>query len=285
MQKHVSFIPRLSAIITLWLVILVTPAWPQSSATTERPDLKRIFDVSGVNGGIIVYDLHKDISYIYNPVRVRTGYLPASTFKILNSLIALEVGVVKDTKQQLLKGNSEILLFEGKPLLPDECNNSITMQIAFSKSCIQIYQAIAREIGIDRYKKFIGEINYGNANVESASAESFWLSGNFNITAEQQVKFLKEFYLDKLPFSKKTTHQVKELMLIEQTQSYTLRGKTGYSYAATPRIGWFVGWLEHGDDAYIFAMNIDIEKKEQLQYRIKITKESLASLGFYANPQ
>ena len=59
-------------------------------------EIEASFSKRDINGCFILYDLVNDASIIYNPKRARQKFLPASTYKILNSLIALECEVIED---------------------------------------------------------------------------------------------------------------------------------------------------------------------------------------------
>ncbi len=70
----------------------VQPRLPvEHSVATERPDLGRFF--AGVEGTFVLLDAQTRRIIRYNPERARTRFLPASTYKIPNTLIALETGV------------------------------------------------------------------------------------------------------------------------------------------------------------------------------------------------
>ena len=56
----------------------------------------RNFQDLDVEGSILIYDLNSEQIYQHNRDRNATAFLPASTFKILNSLISLETGVIPD---------------------------------------------------------------------------------------------------------------------------------------------------------------------------------------------
>ena len=66
------------------------------SKIAQRVDFQQHFANLGINGSIIVYDLNRDSFYQHNPSRNNTAFLPASTYKIPNSLIALETGVINN---------------------------------------------------------------------------------------------------------------------------------------------------------------------------------------------
>ena len=89
-----------------FLIILITSSFicftskGQNSIDSKKniytPDLKLILDSSNVIGSIMVYDAQKQLYYSNDFKWANTGRLPASTFKIVNSIIALETGVVED---------------------------------------------------------------------------------------------------------------------------------------------------------------------------------------------
>ncbi|MBP0009238.1 penicillin-binding transpeptidase domain-containing protein, partial [Roseofilum sp. Belize Diploria] len=51
------------------------------------------------NGSIVIYDSNNDRTYQYNSTRNKTAFNPASTFKILSSLIVLESNVIPSSVQ------------------------------------------------------------------------------------------------------------------------------------------------------------------------------------------
>jgi len=59
-------------------------------------ELEAIFKKSNINGTLVLSSLDNEKNYIYNTKRALTQYIPASTFKIPNTLIALQEQVIKD---------------------------------------------------------------------------------------------------------------------------------------------------------------------------------------------
>ena len=45
-----------------------------------------------------------------------------------------------------------------------------------------------------------------------------------------------------------------------------------------PQVGWYVGYLERGGNAYFFAINMDINKPDDAKARINITKSILGDM-------
>src|SRR5262245_49877223 len=74
---------------------------------TERTDLEAVFAENSVAGTFVLYDVGADHLTLVNGGRAKTRFVPASTFKIANTIIALETGVVKD--------ENEIIPYGGRP--------------------------------------------------------------------------------------------------------------------------------------------------------------------------
>jgi len=249
----------------------------------ERPDLESIFEERKTTGALVVYDVTRDMTLVYNPSRAATEYSPASTFKIFNSLIALETAVINNVDTDLIPGDGKVFEVNGKSFLPAICNGPVRLRVAFANSCIPAYQEIARRVGAERYRQYLAAARYGNQD-HSGPVDGFWLTGDLRISAYQQIEFLKRLVRETLPFSAATYAQVKDIMMVERTPMHTLRGKTGYVYTAQPAIGWWVGWVERGPETHLFAMNIDLLGPEHGKARTDITKEALRKLGILWQP-
>jgi beta-lactamase class D len=154
---------------------------------------------------------------------------------------------------------------------------------AFRASCVPCYQEVARKIGAERMKEYLAKLDYGKMIVDSSDIDLFWLEGESKITPEQQVDFLARFYFSKLPVSPRTTDIMKEILVIEKTDSYTLSGKTGWSIRSGNNNGWFVGYIEREGKVYFFAANIDPEIEFNMDLfgviRTQITMQALKKLG------
>lgn len=246
------------------------PAPADSSHVTLRPDFEKFFAKYGAEGCFVMYDL-KEGSYVrYNPARCDEGFLPASTFKIFNSLVALETGVAPDEHM--------ILRWDGvkRGGAWDEDHD---MRMAFKNSTVWYYKEIARRIGEKRMQYYIDREGYGNRNI-GGGIDAFWLNGEMRITANQQIELLKKLHAGELGFSKRTMEIVRDIMEIEKTRKYTLRGKTGWAQGDFGNVGWLVGWVEKGDDVYFFATNISSTEEDfpMVEARKYVTYGILRSL-------
>lgn len=236
----------------------------------ERPDFGKYFQQTGVKGTFLLYDLKKNQYFVYDAQRANTRFIPASTFKIFNSLVALETGAVQD--------ENEVLKWDGVKRDFPEWNQDQTMRMAIKYSTVWFYQEMARRVGQERMQRYIDLVNYGNRDI-SGGIDQFWLQGGLRISPKEQIDFLVKLYRDELPFSKRTIATVKDILINEKTDDYVLRGKTGWAWQFTPQVGWYVGYLERAGNAYFFAINMDITKPDDTKARISITKGILGDLG------
>lgn len=241
-----------------------------SQKSTEI-DFKKHFDKYGVDGCFVLYN-QSDNEYIrYNSNLCDSGYIPASTFKIPNSLIALEEGVIKDTTQ--------IVKWDGHEWPNKSWNQDQTLKTAMKYSCIWVYFKFSEQIGIDKYYKYVNSFDYGNKDLTGPPTR-FWLAGLFRISANQQIDFLRKVYNYKLPVSKKSIDIVKEIIVLEQSDTYKLSGKTGGGLITDKDyIMWLVGYIEKDNKPYFYAMNFksnDFSKTNQARY--EITKDILREL-------
>lgn len=253
-------------------VLAVKSTLAQKSARSnwqERPDFGKYFQQAGVNGTFLLYDPKQDKYLVYNPKRANTPFVPASTFKIFNSLVALETGVIQD--------ENKVIKWDGVKRDFPEWNKDQTMRTAIKGSVIWFYQELARRIGQERMQHYINLVNYGNRDI-SGGIDRFWLDGGLRTTAPQQIDFLVKLYQNQLPFSQRTMNIVKDIIINEKTNSYALRGKTGWATGVTPQLGWYVGYLERGNDVYFFALNLDVVKPSDMKARLEITKSILRDL-------
>lgn len=236
----------------------------------ENAELAKLFQERGVEGTIVISSLDGKIEYVHSDKRAETRLVTASTFKIPNSLIALEERVINDEK--------EAIKWDGKDSGFAACNKDQNLQTAFSNSCVWFYQELARRIGAGKYKEHLKKLDYGNQKI-TPELTTFWLAGDLMITPREQIEFLKKLYADKLPYRPDTLQTVKRIMINEQTPDFTLRAKTGWAIQLQPQIGWFVGYIETKGQVWFFATNIVITNNSDLALRKEIAMAALKSKG------
>lgn len=184
---------------------------------------------------------------------------PASTFKIINLLIALETGVIKD-ENEVIKwpGKTDTSLYGYRP----EIYKDMTVKRAFEVSAGWAFIELSKKIGKERYRHYLKACRYGNGDL-SRNDPDFWNFGPFKISPRNQVEFLISVYEEKLPFSKRNFAILKRVMITEQTNDYTIRSKTGWTRLDGNDYGWWTGYLEKKNNVYFFATRLVKERKTQ----------------------
>ena len=236
----------------------------------EDPDIARLFSEAGVEGTMVITTLDGGEAYVHNEARAERRFSAASTFKIFNTLIALDEGA--------LSGLDEVIRWDGRVHDLPDWNQDHTLKSAYATSCVWCYQELARRIGADRYREHLAGADYGQIQ-EPFEETTFWLDGSLTISAREQVSFLRQVILRTLPYAASSYDGLRAVMLVEQGEDYSLRAKTGWVARSTPQIGWYVGYIERPGVTWIFAMNIDMGGKADLPLRPALTRSSLKAKG------
>lgn len=247
----------------------------------DTVNLKRYF--GEFEGGFSMYDLSTKTYTKYNPIHCATRFSPCSTFKIANSLIGLQTGVIPDTAF-VIKYDSIRHPLDSSKLAAEPFKHwyqDLSLKRAFRYSCVWYYQELARRVGQEKMLKSITELAYGNQDI-SSGIDTFWLSGSLQISIDEQVEFLKRFYSNHVSgISIKNIDAVKNIMLYESIPAYRLYGKTGRGLCPNGKtIGWFVGFIETDSGTKIFALNLLVNDAQDLKndFRIALTKQILKEL-------
>lgn len=233
----------------------------ERDSTVVKSEFQSIIDSSDVLGSILILDLNNMVYYSNDFEWANTGKLPASTFKIANSIIGLETGVINS--------DSTIFKWDGEEKWLKAWEQDLVLKDAFKFSCVPCYQDVAREIGAPRMKEYIANFNYGTLDITETNIDNFWLEGKSRITQFQQIDFLKRFYKNELSITKRTGDIVSAILLIEDNDHYKLSGKTGLSNENKEYNGWFVGYLEQDNNTYFFATNLEPKGNINLDSFIK----------------
>ncbi len=258
------------AVICTFLVM--TPILSANAADfKDSTEVAEIFRASGLNGTFVLYDVAKGTYIGYNKERAETRFVPASTFKIPNSLIGLSVGAVKSV--------DEVLPYRYTPKpFSKAWEKDMGLREAIAVSNVPIYQELARRIGFDRMQENVSKMNYGNKEI-GTSIDTFWLLGPLKISAVEQTQFLAKLAQGTLPFPEAVQKSVRDITLVDSGLNWTLHAKTGWQNGPNPGVGWWVGWVQKDNRIYAFALNIDIRKESDGAKRIEIGKASLKALG------
>ncbi|MGM8225465.1 penicillin-binding transpeptidase domain-containing protein [Cellvibrio sp. ARAG 10.3] len=191
----------------------------------------------------------------HNPARASQRFIPASTYKIPNALIALDTGVADSAEHRIPWNGTAAEGFWSPTWSKDH-----TLRSAFKHSVYWYYQSLAREIGAERMQAYLGQFHYGNRSI-AGGVDQFWLHGGLRISADEQVQFLARMYNGELDISPQSVAIVKDLMILEDKPTYRLGGKTGTAdVTPTHELAWLVGYVERNNDVWLYALNMEGEE-------------------------
>lgn len=249
-------------------LISTGPLWARE--WVENLEIASVFEKNGVTGTFVLYDVEADQLIGYNQARAETRYLPASTFKIPNSLIGLDIGAVKDV--------DEIIPYGGGSHFIKDWEMDMGLREAIKISNVPIYQELARRIGMNQMKTKLTRLDYGN-NLIGDKVDDFWLEGPLKISAVEQTIFLARLAKEELPLARLAQKAVKGICLNESGDGWKLYAKTGAAMRVKPGTGWWVGWVDGDSRIYAFAINIDMNDLSKSSKRQELGRAALKILG------
>ncbi len=278
MKKRITIIKRWLPALIICSVLITSCS--QNNVKTDN-SLKTYFDAKQVTGTFGLYDNGTGQFIIYNLSRFKdSAYLPASTFKIINSLIGIETGRIVNEKM-VIKWDGVVRKFPNGDSAT-AWNKDLTMEEAFKVSAVPYYQEVARRIGKDTMQHWLDSLKYGNHKI-GTKVDMFWLDNSLKITADEEMGLVKRLYFGQLPFQKRSQDIVKKVMLQESNANYKLSYKTGWGFRENGNaLGWIVGWIEENQHPYFFVMNVEGDPQAQMTtLRLDILKSILKKQGFF----
>lgn len=265
--------------ITLVLGVVLMACSPNNVKIEDG--FKKYFDENKITGTFGLFDNGTGQFTIYNLSRFKdSAYLPASTFKIVNSLIGIETGRITNEKM-VIKWDGTIRIMPGGDTAHG-WNRDLTMEEAFAVSALPYYQEVARRIGKDTMQHWLDSLQYGNKQI-GAAVDSFWINNTLKVTPDEQMGLVKRLYFGQLPFQKRTQDIVKKMMIRENNANYQLAYKTGLGFKENGNlIGWMVGWIEENKHPYFFVLNTEGDKDaKMIDARMNVLKAILKEQGFF----
>ena len=131
----------------------------------EDQVLAGLFPQQRLDGTIVISSLHNGKNFIHNDLRANQRFSTASTFKIMNTLIAIEEKAISE-KDEVLKWDGHI--YE----IPD-WNHDQTLESAFKVSCVWCFQELARLVGAEKYRSYLRKSAYGELRELQNGVQNF----------------------------------------------------------------------------------------------------------------
>jgi beta-lactamase class D/beta-lactamase class D OXA-1 len=173
-----------------------------------------------------------------------------------------------------------VFTWDGKKGVIPEHEQNQTPQTWLKYSVLWVSQQITPKLGVKKIQHYLSGFHYGNQNFSGDAGKHnglthAWLSSSLKISGVEQLNFIKAMLTNKLPISNEAVTQTKaNLYLGKLDQGADLYGKTGsgrhgrnerLSNPSLLRDGWFVGFIQSGQEQYIFVSNLT-DKKFQATY-------------------
>jgi beta-lactamase class D len=261
-------VQRIAVIFSVLISIVLWGCVAGKTADTGTDSVRDIFLSEGITGTFIAASVGGETVYVYNAARSTVRFSPASTFKIPNTLIALESHIVES--------KSSTFTWDGTDRGIDSWNKDQTLETAFKVSCVWCYQEIARKVGTEIYERMLARLEYGNHSIGN-QIDSFWLNGSLEVSAVEQITFLRKLYNYDLPFRREHVDILRQIMVTQRTEQHTIYAKTGWA-GTEPQVAWYVGFVESGTGTWLFAMNMRVDRPEQAALREELALRSLRAL-------
>jgi len=253
------------------LLVLFTGFSATAADVVARPQWQKHFDARGMRGTFVLLEPAYDRYLVFNEARAKQRFLPASTFKIANALIGLEVGSITD--------ENEVFHWDGKPKLRAAWERDHTLDSGMRESVVWMFQEVARRTGRERMREWIDRLGYGNRDIRGG-IDLFWLQGALRVSAMEQVDFLRKLSEGELAMSQRSQRLVRHALVIEKTPACTLYAKTGTANSAKNPVSWWVGWVERkGRPVAYFAMNFTPTRDTRYEDRFSLARAILAEAG------
>ncbi len=257
-----------------WLLIIIVSACNRNNVH-ENKDWGKIYlshKIDTAKAAFELYETSKERVFLFNKARGNYRLSPASTFKIVLNLVALETSVAPSEEL--------VIKWDGVKNSKEAWNKDMNMVEAFKTSSEPYYKELARRIGKLELQKWVDTLNYGNKKIGGA-VDLCWTDGSLQITPDEQIGLLKKLYFDELPFSKRTMRIVRGLMQQQINAKEKYYYKTGTKVQGSNQINWQVGYIEDSTNhPYFFANAFESDTSEAIMAdRLNITLELLRAMS------
>ena len=277
LKSMVAFV--LTAILLIGLTpILSTQAaesqkyqWDVTTKNISTLDVSKQFGT--YEGSFVLYDLENDHWFINDREQAVTRVAPDSTYKIYDSLFALDAGIITPENSQIEWDHTDY---------PFEAwNEDQTLESAMTSSVNWYFQSLDNQLGKATLQSYVQSIEYGNENI-NGELTSYWMESTLKISPVEQVELLIALYQNNLPFTPENIQTVKDSICLSYSSGGTFYGKTGTGRIDGQDVnGWFIGFLETPRHTWFFATNIKAEQFATGTNAVEITRAILSDLHIW----
>lgn len=195
---------------------------------------------------------------------------PASSFKIVLSLMGYDAGILKDEQTPTW------YFQDGYDDCLESWKRSQTPQTWVNRSCIWFSKIIALQLGLEAIEQYLSSFEYGNQDfsagmIPPGPINPAWIDSSLKISPKEQVGFVQKMIQEQLPISNNALQMTKNLLFKEEiSRGWKLFGKTGLGSAVDEngkklKVRWFVGWVESSQSFFPFAYLLQEYEIDALQ--------------------
>ena len=237
------------------ILALATVAGCAGPAVREDVTLGSYF--GRYDAAFVMRDLRTSREVHYGGPRCNRRVSPCSTFKVPHTVAAIDAGLIDE---------NTVFKWDGVHRTFEPWNQDQTLQTAMQRSAVWCYQEIARRMGLPRERHYLDLFQYGNRDC-SGGLEQFWLMSSLKISPVEQVRFLDRLYTNRLPVPAHAVELTRRLLVLEQTGSCVLSGKTGTGVADGGKVinNWFAGHVKTSRGEWVFATNLQGPVKDRFE--------------------
>jgi beta-lactamase class D len=195
---------------------------------------------------------------------------PASTFKVPLSLMGYDSGILKDEDEPAWPYRAEYKAWN------EAWRKTITPRPWLRDSVVWYSQALTRELGMERFRRYVDAFQYGNRDVSGDRGKGnglthAWLSSSLRISPVEQIGFLRKLLKSELPVSGRAHDMTLAIMpAFPLSDGWAAYGKTGSGFQPSQdgspdrarQFGWFIGWARKGERTILFVRLLRDERKE-----------------------
>lgn len=207
--------------------------------------------------------------------------IPASSFKPLLALIALQTGA--------LRSADELVPWDGRayPRQP-HWQRAMTLEEAMATSSESYFRTLAERVGSADLQTWLTRVGYGNAQIGS-DVRTAWLDGVLRISAREQLEFAERLSRGELPFEEHHLSAVRRAMR-DQSADLDWSGKTGTylpSGDCSDRqhgdshcgLGWWIGWTNGPEGSASFVLLVELDRFDGREARLQTARTLLQQAG------
>ena len=242
---------------------------------------------NNLKGSFGMFDNGHGQFYIYDYNGYKdSAYLPATTFNMVNALIALETGVATN--------DSTIIPWDGIKTNNELLNKDLMLSEIFKLNSTAHFSTLAKTIGPNYMRKYLDSIKIGNYKAVTddtatfnKNIDQFWLNNNLKVKPDEMLGFVKKLYFSQLRGFQKRSHQIVTKMMLQEKldTTFSLSYKTGIGVSYNnQQVSWVAGWVEENHHPYFFVLNLvstDVTRKDLDVTAVKIIKKILTEKGFF----